>query len=139
MGKFLKYGCLPIVLVFVAIIAIAAFNMGGDNTDPNKTAPTDEEVTGASDRKEVEPAESSKITEENFDKIVEGDWDGTGGMTVEEVEAILGKPSQTMKSKTDGMEMLDYAWMDGIMGDTIQVSFSDGKVSFKMWMPAGEE
>ena len=65
----------------------------------------------------------SKINQENYDKL-------KNGMTMEEVKAILGKPTE---SKTAGIGPLSgttAVWKDS-NGTTINIKFLNGKVQLK--------
>ena len=61
------------------------------------------------------------------------------GMTVDEVNAILGEPSDTSETETDGlkMEMMTYE-ARGEVGANILVTFTNGEVDSKTQTGVGE-
>lgn len=61
----------------------------------------------------------SKVTKENYDKI-------KVGMTVDEVQDVLGKPTQESTLGIGPLTMHNMSWTDG--DKVITVSFKDGKV-----------
>ena len=128
MKKFLKvigYG----VLGFICLgIAIAMFS-GGEDTTETTTAPK-QEVKKEEPKKVVD----QKISQANFDKIKQGDTlSGEGGMTIEEVTEILGKPDSEIESQVGDMKMKDLTWTN-LKFESITVSFINGKVSSKAYL-----
>lgn len=71
-------------------------------------------------------AACSKVNQANFDKVQEG-------MSVEEVTAILGEPTETsqidLKIVTGGAA----EWEDEKTGRKISVQFLNGKIKFKQF------
>jgi hypothetical protein len=117
--KFFKIA-LGIVGGFVALGIIIGVVSGGGSSEPRKTTtPMNQEAPKA----EV-------VSQENFDKIVQGDSvTGEGGMTIDEVKAILGEPDSTSESQSGDLKMEMYSWTKNFK--TISVTFSNGKVSYK--------
>lgn len=129
---------------FVLLALIISF------TSNEQTVKTDDGTTVTVNKKDnsvneqnTKKQDAAKITEANFDKIQEGkltfDTSGKmfveGGMTFEEVESILGKAGTKSKStsKTGESQMEIEAWMysDFKTGESITVSFTNGKVTSK--------
>jgi Domain of Unknown Function with PDB structure (DUF3862) len=105
---------------------ILGLMFGGEESEPTTTEPK------ASEAKKEEPKEL--VTKANFEKIVQGDsLSGEGGMTLEEVEAILGKGDKQMESQSGNLKMEDYTWTNKDF-HIITVNFINGKVSFKAYM-----
>lgn len=65
----------------------------------------------------------SKITTDNYDKI-------QTGMSQEEVEKILGKPTDSGGGGIGGMSAGTATWKDG--DKSIAVTFMNGKVTLKV-------
>ena len=133
MKKLFKLGCLGFMglIVLVVIIAVASSG-GGDNSTDNQAADTKPTET----KKETKKEKKDVVTKENFDKIKQGDsLSGNGGMTIDEVKDILGKPDQTTESQSGDMKMENFTWMEGLFGNTINVTFINGKVASKGWVP----
>jgi hypothetical protein len=129
MKKLFKLGCLGLMGLVALIVIVAVASGGGEtNSTDNQAADT-------------KPAETKKekknvVTKENFDKIKQGEsFSGEGGMTIEEVTEILGKPDQTTEAQSGDMKMEDYTWISGFLGDAINVNFINGKVASKSWVP----
>jgi flagellar motor protein MotB len=130
MKKLFKLG-FYVIIGFIGLGIL--MNMVGDDETTQKGEP--DKVVEADAKPKAEPKkESDPVTKENFEKIVQGDsLTGKGGMTIEEVLAILGEPSQKMESQSGDTKMEDYSWI-GKDFQTISVNFTNGKVSFKMFM-----
>lgn len=84
----------------------------------------------------AEEKESSVITKVNYDKIKNGDvLTGEGGSTLQEVMEIMGEPSSKSESEFQGNIVKYYNWSDlWGSGTMITVTFTNDKVSDKMWM-----
>ena len=127
MKKLLKMMFMGIGILVVGIIALALL------------LPSDESTTTTTGEKPKEEKKAESVTKANYDKIVVGDTlSGEGGMTIAEVEKILGKPDDKMESSSTGMngeeiKMEDFSWYTGDF-ESISVSFTDGKVSHKLWL-----
>lgn len=125
MKKLFKVGCLGIIALVVLGIIAGIMTGGGSDTKTTDSAPKVEA--------EKAPQDDAKVTQANFDKITQGDsLTGSGGMTIDQVKAILGEPSTTSQSKTGDMTMDDYMWTENFK--SIAVNFTNGKVSFKQFM-----
>lgn len=72
----------------------------------------------------------TKITQENFDKI-------KTGMTLAEVKAILGEPSDSSSVGLAGFSGATAMWQGE--GATINVQFMNGKVIAKEFLKPGKE
>jgi hypothetical protein len=126
MKKFLKF-------MFWGFVALAAFGIamsigGGGESEPAGTS----EPTKAAQEQPKEKVDP--ISKESFEKIVQGDSiTGEGGMTIEEVEALLGEPDSKIESKSGDIHMIDYSYI-GKDFQSISVNFTNGKVSFKSYM-----
>lgn len=77
----------------------------------------------------------SKLTMENFNKITCATLNSTtfqyeGGMTLEQVKAILGEPSDSASTTIMGVTSTAYVW--GNNKKSITVSFTDGKTVTKV-------
>ncbi len=124
MKKIFKFGCLSIIALVALVVIIGMFSGGGTETTPTKEKAVEKPVE-----------KDNHITKENYNKIVQGDaLTGDGGMTIKEVTAILGEPENTMESQAGDMKIEDYTWTDGLLGATISISFTNGKVSNKLFM-----
>lgn len=78
---------------------------------------------------------NGKITKENYDKIVCAElnyntFEYDGGMTIEEVEAILGKPDSSSSSTIYGFTAIAYVW--GNSNKNITVSFVNNQAILKV-------
>ena len=115
-------------ILVVGIIALALFLPSEEST-----------TTTTSGEKPKEEKKAESVTKANYDKIVVGDTlSGEGGMTIDEVVKILGEPDDKMESSSTGMDgedmkMEDYSWFTSDF-ESISVSFTDGKVSHKLWI-----
>lgn len=72
---------------------------------------------------------SSRIDQENFDRI-------QAGMTQQEVEAILGSPTESSSTSFGGLSGGSATWTSG--DATIAVQFVNGKVQFKQFQRASQ-
>lgn len=124
MKKFLKIAG----LAFLAIIIIGAIaNMGTeDGADPaaGETKPA---------KSETKPEKPVQKPEKTKEKPGKAEFDQVeSGMTIDQVEAILGKGSLTGESEAGGMKMQIYSWKaKGPLGANITVTFTDGKSDSK--------
>jgi hypothetical protein len=138
---------LGVVVILGAIGAIRAVNNGNSShpqqgpSSPTASSvksgqPVGNTVVPASDTNAATPADKgTKITRGMYDKIKTGDSDtGKGGMTLDQVEKILGKGHQTSESDADGHKYDDYKWnnTDGTdYGANVTIHFIDGHASGK--------
>jgi hypothetical protein len=125
------------VLVFVAVLIIGGMVAGGGEEEVTPTEPTE---VSAQPEKEAEPKKAEPKKEEKkdfkaaYEKIVQGDaLSGEGGMSYEEVVALLGEPDTKTESKSGDMTLLMTGWTDLSMDGfgMISVTFTNGKVSGK--------
>jgi hypothetical protein len=120
------------VLVFVAVLIIGGMVAGGGEEEVTPTEPTE---VSAQPEKEAEPKkEEKKDFKAAYEKIVQGDaLSGEGGMSYEEVVALLGEPDTKTESKSGDMTLLMTGWTDLSMDGfgMISVTFTNGKVSGK--------
>ncbi|WP_352420729.1 DUF3862 domain-containing protein [Proteiniborus sp.] len=65
----------------------------------------------------------TKITKTMYDKI-------ENGMTIEQVEEILGEGEENARTETAGIIIANYQWINKD-GSNIQIMFQDGKVNTK--------
>lgn len=127
MKKLLKLAFIGIG--FCVIVAIVGAAMGSKNNEPS---------TKMSSPNTQQPA-TSKISQENFDKIKTGDAvTGDGGMSVDQVKAILGEPNNDVTS-TSSINGKDYrmdsmTWTSGLEMKSITVTFINGFASSKGMM-----
>jgi hypothetical protein len=122
-----------------ALVGISIATSGGEEV-PNTSTETTEAVAAPAEKKEApKKEEKSSITKENYEKIVQGDsLSGKGGMSIEEVIAILGEPDDKMESQYDDgsgntIKSENYSWHT-LDFESISVQFTNGHVSHKMWM-----
>lgn len=126
MKKFIKvigYTALGFIALGIAVSMLG----GGNDSDvvettakPQQEAPKEEKV--------------ETISQENFDKIVQGDsLTGEGGMTIEEVKAVLGEADSESQSQSGDMKMEMLTWTS-LKFETISVTFINGKVSAKSYL-----
>lgn len=118
MGIMKKVGYGVVGLIAIGVIGAAV------QDEPVKPAST--EVKKVEPKKEV-----SRVTEDNFNKIVQGDMFGEGGQTKEEVLALLGEPETTSTSNTTSMTIETASWNSKDYKVIIMIQFHNGKVSSK--------
>lgn len=63
----------------------------------------------------------NKITKDMYEKI-------EAGMTIDEVESVLGKGEETAKTEAAGITIVNYQWTNSD-GSNIQIIFQEGKVN----------
>jgi hypothetical protein len=133
----------------IIVVALVVINMavGGDeetqpaSSDNNiKATETVSKPEPAKEEPKEEPKEEEKesVTKENYEKIKQGDsLSGKGGMTFEEVVAILGEPDDKMESETEisgqKYKTLSCSWRT-LDFESISVTFTNNGVSHKIWM-----
>jgi hypothetical protein len=121
-----------VIAIIVVIVFVSAVG-GGEETVSEPTTQAETEATP----KEEKPKEA--VTKENYDKIKQGDsLTGEGGMSIDEVIAILGEPDSKMESSYDDgngntVKTDDFTWTNSDFS-SVSVSFTNGHVSHKMWM-----
>lgn len=137
------------IMVFVALIILGLgglFYIGSTEEVIEKEVVTSEVLVEQPDKVveaetpdvETEKEDTETVTKSNYDKIVVGDIStGEGGMTIDEVVAILGEPDERMESESTGIEgeeekSTDLVWFTADF-ETISVNFINGKVMFKLW------
>lgn len=125
--KLFKWGFIALgILVVVGVIAAVAG--GGEDS-----------TTDTGGKTEQPAKKETSVTKANYDKIVVGDTlTGEGGMTIDEVIAILGEPEDKIESSMSGVngdevKMIDMTWYT-LDFESINISFTNGKVSHKLWM-----
>lgn len=129
MKKVLKWG-------FIIIIGIIIVNMvtGGEE----EATPTTTDKAAATETKPKEEAKpADKITKENYEAIKTGDsLTGEGGMTIEEVQAMLGEPTDKTESQSGDMKLEMMSWNNGKITKmaSISITFTNGKASAKNWL-----
>jgi hypothetical protein len=118
-GLFIFFGaCVFFIIVGVIVGAMAD---GGSET-AKKVADT---VTTAT------PVKDERVNMENYNKIKIGDsMTGKGGMSLEEVTAIMGEPSDKTETQSGNIKMVIATWMDEEF-NTITVSFMNNKADSK--------
>lgn len=67
--------------------------------------------------------ENNKVTLEKYNQI-------ETGMTLEEVEAILGEGTENASTEAGDVNIKSYQWINSD-GSNIQIMFQDGKVNTK--------
>ena len=134
MKKFFKW----VVIIFVGLVIVSMAMGGEEEAAPTSSEPAAAETAAepkAEPKKEEKPAD--KITKENYEAIKTGDTlTGEGGMTIEEVTAILGESTNKTESQTGDMKMEIITWNNGKLTKmaSITVSFTNGKASSKNWL-----
>jgi hypothetical protein len=126
-------------MVFLGFLALCI--VGIVLSEPSGSSTKSETKTESKPVEKKPVKETSKITKENYDKIKVGDTlTGAGGMTIDEVKAILGNTDNVVETTTTGIDNKEYkmqsmTWMDGVLSTTnISVTFINGKVSGKTFL-----
>lgn len=133
MKKFFKW----VMIVIVAIVVINIATGGEEEAAPTKSEPAAATTEKAAEPKKEEPKPADTITKENYDKVKAGDaLTGDGGMTIEEVTALLGEKMDKTESQTGDMKMEIITWNNGKLTEmkSISVTFINGKASGKNWL-----
>lgn len=123
--KLFKWGCLGIIILVILVATISMCSSSGSNKQTgNKPGTT---------TKPIEPAKPAEPGRAEYDKIVIGDsLTGKGGMTKNQVNAILGKPINTTESQSGNMKMEICSYSaKGSLGANIGVTFINGLASNK--------
>lgn len=124
MKKLFKFGCLSIIILVALVVIAGMFSGGGSETTTTDSKPKQEAK---------QPAK--KVSKVNYDKITQGDaLTGEGGMSIDQVKAILGDPDTKTEAQSGDMKMEDMTWTDGLLGSSISVNFINGKVAGKFWL-----
>lgn len=124
MKKFFKWVFIVFGLIIVGGVIASMGDDSSSSTNSNDAKPAS---TAPKDDK------SKKVTKEQFDQVKTGDTvTGEGGMTLEEVEAILGKGEKLSESQSGDLKMEFYQWnAEGEFGANVTVDFVNGKASSK--------
>lgn len=77
------------------------------------------------------PTGDKGVTEENYNKIVQGDYTGAGGMSKTEVFDLLGNADTFTTSKVNDMSIESASWNTKDYKVMIMVTFMNDKVSSK--------
>lgn len=117
MGKLVKLVILVVsamVLIFIVVgVIMGVSNLGNATKQPQQSA-------------------SSRTGKAEYDKIRVGDAKtGKGGMTISEVEKILGKSTTQTEGKTGNLVMEVYTYASNAGPNSIMVTFIDGHASGK--------
>jgi hypothetical protein len=129
-----------IIVGGIIIISIIGNMASGGNSEPAKklSSPNTQQPAKPADTKPAEQ-QAGGINQETFDKIRTGDsLTGDGGMSVDEVRAILGKEDNditsttTINGKTTRMDVC--TWAAGLQMKSITVTFVNGFAASKGMM-----
>lgn len=117
------------VLATTAIIGVGCTALGLGALD-SAIESTDKEVTKV--EKDLNE-KATKVTKENYDKIVQGDvMTGEGGSSKDEVISLLGEPQVSGENVIDSETTYEnMSWSSIRGGANITVSLIGGKVSSK--------
>ncbi|AXN58317.1 hypothetical protein HWB81_gp08 [Bacillus phage Wes44] len=77
------------------------------------------------------PTGDKGVTEENYNKIVQGDYTGAGGMGKTEVFDMLGNADTFTTSKVNNDTIESASWNTKDYKVMIMITFMNGKVSSK--------
>lgn len=77
------------------------------------------------------PTGDKGVTEENYNKIVQGDYTGAGGMGKTEVFDLLGNADTFTTSKVNNDTIESASWNTKDYKVMIMITFMNGKVSSK--------
>lgn len=77
------------------------------------------------------PTGDKGVTEDNYNKIVQGDYTGAGGMGKTEVFDMLGNADTFTTSKVNNDTIESASWNTKDYKTMIMVTFMNGKVSSK--------
>jgi hypothetical protein len=117
MGKYLKLGILIVSVIILIFIVIGAI-IGVSNFESEQS--THQQSTASIPGKT------------QYDKIRVGDSKtGKGGMTLSEVEHLLGKPTTQTEGKTGNTEMDVYTFATNAGPNSVLVTFINGHASGK--------
>lgn len=102
----------------------------------DKQGPVKEVKPAAVEQKKANPSPdrpkgSDGVTEENFNKIVQGDMFGEGGMGKTEVFDLLGNADSFTTSKVNDATIETASWNTKDYKLVIMIQFHNGKVSSK--------
>lgn len=141
MKKFIKV--VGIVVGAIIVLGVIGSIIGGNNSSsqPTKQAsPVNSEVktqeTTTQPQQPHPQQPTSKISQETFDQIKTGDTlTGDGGMSEDEVKAILGNPDGNVSTTTNTMgkeyKMDTMTWSAGLSMKSITVMFVNGHAASK--------
>ncbi|AFE86281.1 hypothetical protein PBC1_045 [Bacillus phage PBC1] len=77
------------------------------------------------------PTGDKGVTEDNYNKIVQGDYTGAGGMSKTEVFDMLGNADTFTTSKVNNDTIESASWNTKDYKVMIMITFMNGKVSSK--------
>lgn len=122
-----------IVILGVGIGACTSSNEEAKPTGVKQEAPAPKETPKPVEQPKKD--KDSRLTQENYDKIVQGDAiSGEGGSTEEEVLAIFGEPDSMTESEYNGYKSKLMSWVSLKNGSSIYVTVTNGKVNSKSKM-----
>jgi hypothetical protein len=136
MKKFMKFvGAALAIFVILGIIG----NMMGSKSEPATKVSEPKTETTQPVQQPAKTEQPAKVSKENFDKIKTGDgFSGDGGMSVDDVKAMLGEPETDITS-TSSINGKDYrmdvmTWSAGLQFKSITVTFMNGFASAKSFV-----
>lgn len=112
--------------VVVGVVSLGLAGCIGALSEEETVKPASKEIT-----KQEAPKKVELVTEDNFNKIIQGDMFGEGGQSKEEVLALLGAPETTSTSNTTSMTIETASWNSKDYKVIIMIQFHNGKVSSK--------
>lgn len=135
MGKFAK----TVGYTFIGLVTLSVLTQ---MLPSDKAEPVKEVKPAAVEQKKEEPKQQANpspdrpkgdkgVTEDNFNKIVQGDMFGEGGMSKKEVFDMLGNANTFTTSKMNDMEIDTASWNTDDYKIVIMIQFHNGKVSSK--------
>lgn len=134
MGKFAK----GIGYTFIGLVTLSVLTNMVQTEEPVKEVKPKVEQTSAPAPKQEAPKPSSDrpsgdkgVTEDNYNKIVQGDYAGAGGMSKTEVFDMLGNANTFTTSKVNNDTIESASWNTNDYKVMIMVTFHNGKVSSK--------
>lgn len=117
MGKYFKLGLLVVSGFVLVFIIVGVFNGVSNIISETKTPQSNA---------------SPKTVKVKYDKIRVGDKKtGKGGMTLAEVEQILGKSTSQTEGKSGNLDMDVYTFATSSGPNSIMITFINGHVSGK--------
>jgi hypothetical protein len=121
MKKFLKI--IGIGFGIIIVMGVVAMFTAGGETEPASSEPKTEKTDTETATKEKDIVKKPGKAE--FEQV-------KNGMTIEEVEKILGPGSMDAESESGNVKIQMYSWQaKGDLGANITVSFMNGKVDTK--------
>lgn len=141
-GLLITAACVIGVVVVFGLIASFASEETTVTTKDGKTVTVDKS-NGDTTTQDTKKQDAKRITKENYEKIQQGELkianDGKiyveGGMTIEEVTAILGEAGTKTKSASSvgdsQSDIESWGYSDFKTGASIFITFTNGKVTSK--------